>query len=117
MKPDWRTVNVPEREIDAIIRRVAEAHDISISDMMGLSHEPHFAWPRQQAMWEALQTGKYSTTQVGLRFKRHHTTIIHGARRHAERLAQIVHSASTENATDPATHSREQRAKQSTVSA
>lgn len=117
MKPEWHAVHVPEREVDAIIRRVAEAHEITPAQLLCESHEPRFAWPRQQAMWEALQTGKYSTTQLGKRFKRHHTTVIHGARRHAQRVADFIHSASTGIIAPSARHSPKRSAKQSTVSA
>ena len=69
-----------------IIRRIAEKHGLKVSDLKSDTHRRSVAWPRQEAMYEAYVTGRWSLGQIGSALGgRDHTTILHGVRRHAER--------------------------------
>lgn len=72
-----------------IARRVAEQHKLTIEQLCGPSRLRRIVRPRQQAMAEMRETGRYSTTQIGQFFGgRDHTTVMHATRRHAERGGQ-----------------------------
>lgn len=83
-------INVPRREIDRIICRVASQTGVTVSEIEGRSRLQYINLARQRVMWEAYQTGVYTTTQIGIRLNRDHTTVIFGCRAHARRLTKTV---------------------------
>jgi chromosomal replication initiation ATPase DnaA len=77
-----------------IAERVAGLHNVTVDDLKGSSRLKKFAHARQEAMWAMRQavnadgSPRFSLPQIG-RFLggRDHTTVIHGERAHAERMA------------------------------
>lgn len=78
-----------------IAEYVCKKHRISIEQLKGPQHFRYVAWPRQEFMWMACQQGRWSTTVIG-RFLggRDHTTVLHGRKRHQERIDQELASIS-----------------------
>lgn len=70
-----------------IVSRVAEKHGLTVADLKGVRRGQCYSRPRQEAMWEMMQTGKWSTTRVGMFLGgRDHTTVLHGVRAHERRM-------------------------------
>lgn len=74
-------------------RKLAEAiavkHAISFADMIGERRAVHLVRARHEAMWCLKQHTKLSLPQIArILGKRDHTTILHGIKRHAERMAR-----------------------------
>lgn len=74
-------------------RKLAESiaikHGISFSEMISSRRAPHLVRARQEAMWHLREHTKLSYPQIAyILGKRDHTTIIHGIKRHAERMAR-----------------------------
>lgn len=71
-----------------IIRAVAEKHQLTIADLKGACRKNRFAFARFEAMARIYALGRFSYSQIGGWLGgRDHTTVLNGARRHAERLA------------------------------
>ena len=66
-------------------RRVSLRYGISLVDLLGKSPRRKFSWPRQHLMYLLHEEG-YSLASIGRRLRMDHTTVMHGCRRHAERL-------------------------------
>lgn len=78
--------NPPRQRMADIIARVAEKHGVSISDIKGPSRLRMYAHPRQEAMSEMVDTGLWSTPNIGrVLGGRDHSTVIYGARAHKRR--------------------------------
>ena len=72
--------------ISDIIERVAEKHGFSASDLKGRGRRSALNIARQEAMYEAYLSGRWSYAQIGRALGgRDHTTVLFGVRRHAER--------------------------------
>jgi len=82
--------NIPQREIDRIICRVAHEAECTVADILGRSRLYYIVYARQRVMWEAYQTGRYTTTQIGQRLNRDHTTVMFGCKAHERRLEKAV---------------------------
>ncbi|MBR4159192.1 MAG: chromosomal replication initiator protein DnaA [Spirochaetia bacterium] len=73
-------LNVSKQEnvsIDRIIKAVAEAFNISSSDIRGRKRTKNIAWPRQVAMYIINHLGEYSMNEIGNEFSKDHTTVIY----------------------------------------
>jgi chromosomal replication initiator protein len=71
-----------------IARRIAEKYGLSPEDLQSPKRTRDIVRPRQEAMHEMYQTGRWSYPRIARFFGgMDHTTVIHGVRRHAERLA------------------------------
>jgi hypothetical protein len=75
------------KTVGQVIREVAEQRGVHIRDILGPSRMRRFAWPRQEAMFEAyVQCPHASYPAIGrILGDRDHTTILHGVRAHCER--------------------------------
>ena len=75
---------------------VAVKHGLTRADLIGPSMLKPIVLARQEAMWELANRqrsegqNRWSRSQIGRFFHRDHTTVIHGIRRHAARLAAEV---------------------------
>lgn len=71
-----------------ILEIVSDAYRISVADLRGARRTRAYAWPRQHAMWLMAQQPHLSLPMIG-RFLggRDHTTVLHGVRAHAARIA------------------------------
>jgi chromosomal replication initiation ATPase DnaA len=79
------------------LRRIAEEvcaeHGFPISRLLSdYRRQPEVRW-RQEFMWRAYQTGLFSYPTIGRFLGKDHTSVVHGVRAHAERLASEPHSA------------------------
>jgi chromosomal replication initiator protein len=63
--------------IDRIIKAVAEAFNISSSDIRGRKRTKNIAWPRQIAMYIINHMCEYSMNEIGNEFGKDHTTVIY----------------------------------------
>jgi chromosomal replication initiation ATPase DnaA len=95
-KPDVPCLPVGVRPLVTmaeIARRVACEHGLTVADLKGPRRTRNLAHPRQQAMsemyGEMTEHGhRWSLPQIGLFLGgRDHTTVLHGVRRHALRMA------------------------------
>ena len=63
--------------VDRIIKAVAEAFNISSSDIRGRKRTKNIAWPRQIAMYIINHMCEYSMNEIGNEFQKDHTTVIY----------------------------------------
>jgi hypothetical protein len=70
-----------------IAESVSWRYGVPMEDLRGPSRLKAFALARQAAMYEMVVEDRWSLPQIGLYFDRDHTTVLHGYRRHAQRLA------------------------------
>lgn len=84
----WDPTPPPPITMAQILARVAEKHGLTVADLKGPRIAPRFSHPRQEAMHAMHAVGRWSLPQIG-RFLggRDHTTVLHGVRRHAQRIA------------------------------
>jgi chromosomal replication initiation ATPase DnaA len=64
----------------SIAEAVASEHGRTLADLRGGSPKHRDAHPRQRAYAAIRGTGRYSLTQIGRFFNRHHTTVLYGLR-------------------------------------
>jgi len=69
--------NAEDISIDLIQKKVANAYNISFSDMKSKKRAKNIALPRQLAMYIARKLTEYSTTEIGNEFGKDHSTVIH----------------------------------------
>lgn len=81
--------------IRRIVAEVCAKYDLSLQEILGLRRSRTVAWPRQEVMWRAKRETTASLPMIGLMLGgRDHTTIIHGIRRHEERMkAEAAHGS------------------------
>jgi transposase len=74
-------------ETRAIIAEVAQAYGVTTETIMGRDRNRAAAWPRQEVFYRLRHERGLSYPKIGAIFGRDHTTILHGATKHAERMA------------------------------
>lgn len=86
-----KTYSLPPRVL-AIVAETAAYHDITIEDILGPSHKRVFAHPRHECFYRVYNelyrpdgSRAFSLLSIGRLFKRHHTTVMDGINRFAER--------------------------------
>lgn len=72
----------------AIVRAVCEARQVDPLMVMSASRITPLAHARHEAMWRMRAELKLSYPAMGRFFHRDHSTVIHGIRMHAKRMAQ-----------------------------
>lgn len=79
---------LPKPTMAGIVRSVADQYGLTVAELRGPRRFHHFVRPRHEAMWRMAQTGRWSLPQIGnFLGGRDHTTVLHGIRRHAQRMA------------------------------
>lgn len=74
----------------ALVARIAAAYDVTVDDVRGPSRVRSIARARQHVMHEMVSLGRWSLPQIGQYLgDRDHTTVLHGYRRHAQRMAEL----------------------------
>ncbi len=74
-----------------IIREVAAEHDLTEGAIVGERRTKEIVAARQHAMWRLAQEQRWSLARIGrVLGGRDHTTIIHGVRRHEQRLREAA---------------------------
>lgn len=79
----WRTPVVEQifvNRIRFIQRTVCEAYGISLDDMLGVGRTGRVAHPRQVAIYLIRTLTQLSLLEIGRRFHRDHSTVIHALR-------------------------------------
>ena len=77
---------------DEIIREVAKAYGLGPRTLRSRNRKRKFAWPRQEAYWRLRQelvpgsNRQRSLPEIASLFGRDHTTILHGIKKHQERM-------------------------------
>lgn len=71
-------------KLDQIIELVCATQSVNRDEIMGRSQYRRIARARQLAMTLAREFTKLSLPQIGRKFKRDHTTILHGVRKIAD---------------------------------
>lgn len=74
--------------IDEIQRKVSEHFNISIKEMQSCRRARNVARPRQIAMYLAKQLTSRSLPEIGRKFDRDHTTVMHAVRKVEELIGQ-----------------------------
>jgi len=76
----------PKKELHRIARDVATKHSLTVAELRGPSAKRKYALPR----WEAFHLSRaagYTLSQIGAFYgKRDHTTVLHGVRKHQDRI-------------------------------
>ena len=67
--------------IREIAERVATEHGLTLAVVLGRSKVIPIARARQEAMHACWAEHRWSLTRIGTVFKRHHTTVLHAARK------------------------------------
>jgi chromosomal replication initiator protein len=71
-----------------IAERIAEKHRLTVADLKSISRKHKITRPRQEAMYEMMQTGKWSSVRIGMFLGgRDHSTVLFGIKAHARRMA------------------------------
>lgn len=70
-----------------IIDETAEKYEVSKADILSHVRDPKLVIPRHEIMWRARKETEMSYPQIGRKLgERDHTTVMHGVKRHQERL-------------------------------
>jgi chromosomal replication initiation ATPase DnaA len=70
----------------SIIRQVAEQYGAAVEDVLGPSRGAFISEVRHAAMYECRAWCGRSYPAIGRAFNRHHTSVMHGVRRHMQQL-------------------------------
>ena len=77
------------RSVEEIQRRICQAFDISLDDLVSASRAQSVAWPRQVAMYLTRELTDATLPAIGRAFgNRNHTTVLHACKRTAARIAE-----------------------------
>jgi chromosomal replication initiation ATPase DnaA len=97
---DWRAERAevgalvpPAPRLGALLRAVAEEWAVSPGELLSPRRPMRLAEPRQALFGLARELTRHSLPAIGRVFARDHTTVRHGALRHAQRLANPAYAA------------------------
>lgn len=72
----------------AIAKEVADKHGVRVADILSPRRDAPTVRARHEAMWRCRNETTYSLPQIGKFLgNRDHTTVLHGIRKHQERMA------------------------------
>ena len=75
----------------AILFEVCNKHGLTVHELVGPQRSYPIVAARHEAMWRMTKETQMSLPQIGRRLGgRDHTTVIHGVRKHVERMAEAV---------------------------
>jgi chromosomal replication initiator protein len=83
--------------IDEIQKKVAEYFNISVREMQSSRRARNVARPRQIAMYLAKQLTSRSLPEIGRKFDRDHTTVMHAVRKVEELIVEDASLAESIN--------------------
>ena len=73
----------PKKHVSDIIKEVSRETGVSAEEILGTRGQVHIAEARQLAMAKVYAERRdLSLTQIGRKFDRHHTTVLHAARKY-----------------------------------
>ncbi|NGP19318.1 helix-turn-helix domain-containing protein [Devosia aurantiaca] len=70
-----------------IVAEVAAEHGVAVKDILGRFRDSKVVTARHEAIWRIRQETRLSFPQIGQKFSRDHSTIIHGYKQHERRMA------------------------------
>lgn len=74
--------------IKDVILSVCDRRGVTYPEIISQQRRRSIAWPRQEAMYECSKATGASLPEIGRAFGgRDHTTVLHGIRKHKERMA------------------------------
>lgn len=73
-------LRTPPRMISSIQKTVASYYSLPTASMVSADQRHFIAHPRQVAMYLASELTRHSIAEIGRRFKRDHTTVLHAIR-------------------------------------
>lgn len=77
------------RKLRLILAAVAFKHGVSVNDLKAKRRDKIAARARHEAMWRVKKKTLFSFPKIGRVFGgRDHTTVLHGVRKHEERMAE-----------------------------
>lgn len=85
--------------VEIIQRLVARHFNISVTNLLSTNRVPEFSHPRMVAMYFCYEYTGLSSTGIGRRFNRHHTTVLHAYKKingnlyfkgHVEAITEII---------------------------
>lgn len=82
------------RQYVKILHDVATRHNMTPDDIISPNRSPRFVEARQEAFYLLKQAG-YSMLQIGRFCNRDHTTVMHGANKHAAKLNGTTYTRNT----------------------
>ncbi len=81
---------IPPPIMPALAEEIAGLYGVTVDDIMGPRRVRDINLARQHLMWILVQEPKFSTSKVGQFLAgRDHSTVLYGAKKHAERLASL----------------------------
>ena len=86
--PDLLRANARRVTVDTIQKAVTEYYGLRRGDLVSARRERRVVGPRQVAMWLCKQLTPMSLPDIGGRFNRDHSTVVHSTRRVDERLIE-----------------------------
>lgn len=86
--PDLLRANARRVSVDTIQKAVTEYYGLRRGDLESVRRERRIVGPRQVAMWLCKQLTPMSLPDIGGRFNRDHSTVVHSTRRVDERLLE-----------------------------
>ena len=89
------------RAIYNIIRSAAEHHRVTVAQMMGDNRHVPVVLARQEAWWRIWREHGYSYPRIGRLFKKDHTTVLYGVRKHQERVEAGAEEIASQKALTP----------------
>lgn len=82
----------PHGRIALVVGRIAAEYGVTPADIMGDERTRNLSWARHAAFYEVKVATGANLPRLARIFNRDHSTIIHGIRRHKERVAAIKYS-------------------------
>lgn len=84
---DERKPDCPFRRSSTIAAGVAAKHGVTLAMLMGESRVKHIVAARHEAWWLVWRTTGMSYPRIGAIFRRDHTTIMHGVKKHDAKMS------------------------------
>lgn len=75
-----------QEAVDEVFARLHAAYGITRDELLGPSHKPRYAWPRQLAYYVLREKYRLGVVAIGEALGRNHTTVIHGS----QTVARVV---------------------------
>ena len=100
----------PRTYADRIITRIAAQHGLTLEQVIGYDKHQAVAVPRQQVWLDVSLELGWTTTQLGRRLNRDHSTIIYGRQKAAAERYGLPPKASWESIQRAATQTQQEKA-------
>lgn len=95
----WSSLKLQPHVLNPVVAEAAAFYNVHPKDVLGQGKNRPIAYARQYAMWKLREIRRpngdhaYGWKEIGRRFHRDHTTVIHAHRRYEERRKAIQWAA------------------------